>query len=335
MNGVPLPAFPLPARDESLSSWIERVGMFYGCDFEFWLGPVMALFGTGPSTRDIDVDSDPRFRDVFRQWTGLTEMRLPPILPSASSAVLPPLARLAFCPHCWDDDVAGGAPPYVRRAWSHWSCVHCPVHHKFLATRTASPWQYRNLISPWLPVWRSKRSWIEAFGWPPALDRPDSTLWHAPGRSSFWSAEQWQALSIQLERFIGVDSQASTGARPDGREQRVLSLAQSPALREVAKDISDVATSAGAQWAVRMTEDDLRRRFADCPDPPALLETRIGIVLVAAEIIRMLDRQEPISPDIARTICASEAARRTCGRPVTAGLDGWPTHERKVLLASF
>jgi hypothetical protein len=124
-------------------------------------------------------------------------------------------------------------------------------------------------------------------------------------------------LSTQLERFIGIDLEMSVGARRDGREQRALSLAQSPAFRAVTRDISNVATTAGAQWAVRMTEDDLQGRFADCPDPPALLETRIGIVLAAAGILRMLDRQEPISPDIARTICVSASARRTFGRRVS------------------
>jgi hypothetical protein len=56
-------------------------------------------------------------------------------------------------------------------------------------------------------------------------------------------------------------------ARRDYRAQRVLSLVQSPEFRSVAQDISDIVTTAGKRWTVRMTEDDPRGRFADYPDP--------------------------------------------------------------------
>ena len=94
-------------------------------------------------------------------------------------------------------------------------------------------------------------------------------------------------------------------------------------------------TTTDETWTVRMMEDDLRGRYADCPDPPALLETRIGIVVTAAEILRMLYGRKSIHPDIARAVCVSVRNRSAFERRASRGLNDWPSNECKRLKSLF
>jgi hypothetical protein len=199
------------------------------------------------------------------------------------------------------------------------------------------PSQFRNLLMTWAPLWRTKRSWIDAFDSPGAHDARDSALWYSPGRSHLWSSQQWAALSAQLERFASLDtnSASTVAARLDGCAARALSLAQSPEFRLVTQDIANVVTTTDETWTVRMMEDDLRGRYADCPDPPALLETRIGIVVTAAEILRMLYGRKSIHPDIARAVCVSVRNRSAFERRASRGLNDWPSNECKRLKSLF
>jgi hypothetical protein len=103
----------------------------------------------------------------------------------------------------------------------------------------------------------------------------------------------------------------------------------------VTQDIANVVTTTDETWTVRMMEDDLRGRYADCPDPPALLETRIGIVVTAAEILRMLYGRKSIHPDIARAVCVSVRNRSAFERRASRGLNDWPSNECKRLKSLF
>lgn len=48
MSTFELPVYPLPVGDELLSSWIERIGIFYGCDYEHWFTAVLSADGRPP-----------------------------------------------------------------------------------------------------------------------------------------------------------------------------------------------------------------------------------------------------------------------------------------------
>jgi hypothetical protein len=311
-----LPAYPQPADAETLSSWVERIGIFYGCSYDHWLGPVAAKLGAPQAATATDVDADPRCRDLFIEWTELSPALVPPILTGARKDVLPPLARLAFCPACWDDDVEAGHQPYNRREWSQWSSVHCRRHQTFLASRATVLDPFRKVLA-WLPLWRTKPSWIAPFEQAHEQSTYGETAWYTPGRASVWSAFQWSRLLSQFDRIAGVDA-ITVGARDrhrDERAERALRLAQSSDFRAVTRVVCNAVTTAGEKIALRLRENDIRRRTEALPDPPVLLETRIGMMVAAAEILCIWDQTDPIHEKIAGPIRASLRHRRP-GEPV-------------------
>jgi hypothetical protein len=307
-----LPAYPQPARDESLSSWAERIGIFYGCNYDHWLAPLAAQLGTPHLANVLDVDSDPRCRDLFIAWTGLSPALVPPILNDARKDILPPLARLGFCPACWDEDVRSGQQPYIRREWSQWSCVHCRRHQTFLATRATLLDVFRRILD-WVPLWRTRPCWAAAFEQSHEQSTYGETVWHTPGRANSWSASQWHRLMSQFERIMAVDA-ITAGAQVrhrDERAEQALRVAQSADLRSVTRLVCEAVTTAGERLAVRLTENDIRGPTKVLPDPPALLETRVGMMVIAAELLCIWDQTDPIHEDIARSIRTSLRDRPT------------------------
>jgi hypothetical protein len=69
-------------------------------------------------------------------------------------------------------------------------------------------------------------------------------------------------------------------------------------------------TTAGEKLALPLTENDIRRHKEVLPEPPVLLETRIGMMVAAAEILCRWDHTDPIHEEIARPILASLPRRR-------------------------
>ena len=307
-----LPAYPQPAHDEALSSWVERIGLFYGCTYDHWLGPVAAQLGAPQSATTTDVDADPRCRDLFIEWTGLAPALVPPILKGARKDLMPPLARLAFCPACWDEDVGAGHQPYIRREWSQWSCVHCRRHQAFLASRATVVDPFRRVLA-WLPLWRTKPSWAALFGRSHEQGPYGETAWYTPGRTSVWSASQWSRLLSQFERIAPVDA-ITAGVRVQHRyerAERALRLVQSADFRAETRLVCEAVTTAGEKLALRLSENDIRRQNDPLPDPPVLLETRIGMMVAAAEILCIWDQTDAIHEKIARPIRASLRDRPT------------------------
>jgi hypothetical protein len=314
-----LPSYPHPAGDEALSSWVERIGIFYGCHFDHWLGPVATQLGTPQSATTTDVDSDPRCRSLFIEWTGLPPAVVPPILKGARRDLLPPLARLAFCPACWDADVDAGHQPYIRREWSHWSCVCCVRHQTFLASRATVLDPFRRVLA-WLPIWRTNMSWIAPFQQSHDDSPYGEAAWYTPGRSTIWSGSQWSRLLSQFARIAAVDAEATAPSQhPDLNAQQALRLAQSMGFRSVAREVCELVTTAGKKLALRLTENDIRRHNEALPDPPLLLETRIAMMVMAAEILCIRDRNDPIHEDIARAIRMSSQHRLARGKSVVRG----------------
>lgn len=297
-----LPAYPHPAGDETLSSWVERIGIFYGCTYHHWLGPVAVQLGTPQSGHTTDVDSDPRCRNLFIEWTGLPAAVVPPILQGARRDLLPPLARLAFCPECWDADAEAGHQPYLRREWSHWSCVCCVRHQTYLASRATIIDPFRRVLA-WLPIWRTNSSWIAPFEQSFEKSPFGEVAWYTPGRSTMWSESQWSRLLAQFARIAAVDAEATAPSQhPDMNATRALRLAQSVELRSMARGVCELVTTAGEKIALRLTEHDIRRHKEEMPDPPVLLETRIGMIVMAAEMLCISERSDPIHEDVARAI---------------------------------
>jgi len=188
MNRV-LPACPRPSVRESLSSWVERAGLFYGCEYEHWLGPVMAATEYSPGRPDLDVDASRLIRRQFHQWTGIAMRHLPLADPVAESDRLPVRARITHCPACWDDDVAQGGQPYIRDFWGRWCTIHCARHDRFLSTRTTDLAQFHNLLQ-WMPNWQSERRWLASFDMPREMGQLGEVQRYSTGNSQLWTPSQ-------------------------------------------------------------------------------------------------------------------------------------------------
>ena len=99
MGLTPLPHVPAPGADELLSSWLERIGIFYGSD----LAAVRVALGPGALRYrgvDEDLDADAALRERVVNWTGMPEFRVPRLIRVASARVLPVSTRLGYCPAC-------------------------------------------------------------------------------------------------------------------------------------------------------------------------------------------------------------------------------------------
>jgi hypothetical protein len=97
MSLRPLPFTPTPLPDELLSSWIERIGIFYAIGYE---GAFALLAPYRPRYRDInhDPDTDPEVRAALVNWTGRDANALPTLLDPTDRGALDVAARLGYCP---------------------------------------------------------------------------------------------------------------------------------------------------------------------------------------------------------------------------------------------
>lgn len=161
MRTSQLPFVPRAQLDELLSSWLERIGLLYGISIEHVLAAVLAGSDRMWAMTGQDVDADPWMHERIVRWSGVDESHVPTSI-SLDEGFLPPCGRLAFCGHCWDDDVAQGRPPYIRQRWCHWAVVRCDVHQTWLSSRRPS-------LSPnipnigWSAVWQTTASWAARF----------------------------------------------------------------------------------------------------------------------------------------------------------------------------
>ncbi len=171
---------PRQHEDESLSSWLERLGGCYGLtmgELLRWLG-YRAAFSYGQALIDLDVHPPRDLSGILEQHTGVParsfdEQRL------STEGVLPIGLRRSFCPRCWVED-----GPYRRREWaSAWSLV-CTRHRRPLREKPAIE----------LPAARhAEDSWLAFYDTP--------RLWR--GELNAWEEPIW----IQICHALGVNPQ--------------------------------------------------------------------------------------------------------------------------------
>jgi hypothetical protein len=135
---------------------------------------------------------------------------------------------------------------------------------------------------------------------------------YRPGRANIWSATQWGRLISQFDRLAAVDVIAGENVirHKDTPAERALRFGQSTEFRSITRIVCDAVTTAGEKLALPLTENDIRRHKEVLPEPPVLLETRIGMMVAAAEILCRWDHTDPIHEEIARPILASLPRRR-------------------------
>ncbi len=280
MGMMTLPHVPAAGADELLTSWLERIAIFYGLDLE----AVRIALGPGaPRDRgvDEDLDADAALRDRVAQWAGVPEARVPRLIRVACEQVLPVSARVAYCPACWDADVSAGVVPYVRRAWARWDVVHCARHRMWLAARRPRvkgecPW------SGWSAVWRSHPQWARAHGLPfdgslqPIALAFDPGSLHAPEPS--W--DEFSRTAAALSRSFGADE----GGRAS---KSVLATVAGPRWLPSRGRVLLALRRPGAQLAA-INDLDL---LGYASDVPGWLPQRIACVVAAVDLVRSRRRR--------------------------------------------
>lgn len=244
-----------------------------------------------------DVDRDSAMRKRVAEWAGRDVTSVPATFDAEDRRVLDEVARLAYCPRCWDDDVASGRAPYVRRIWSRWTTVSCGRHKTWLTARRPRI-KKESLRNGWEGAWQSNQQWANA-----------SNLKHDPlmtvtanafAPDTFaqpdldWETFEHAVVLINREqnraRLLGAGSVLQTAISSEFFALRTLVLAsmqtQPPAMR-----INDI---------------DLQGyRRAE----PGWIANRIACMVIAIELVRMLSRQEPIFLDV-RTIMERSACAK-------------------------
>ena len=289
MTPAALPIAPSALPDESLSSWIERIALFYGGDYELGLNAVWTFDQTAPLPREIDVDTDLQIRRDVSAWTATEPNHVPALLNPLDA--LPLRARLAYCPACWDDDVAAGHSPYARRHWACWSTVHCSRHLRWLSARRPIS-KSESLSAGWAPMWRTREAWAERL----------ELKWYASNERMLVGFDadavllpdvDWPALSADLVRC----EVASTVPKDADRKMNPCH-----ALLTSIQDSSMVALQFQlAEWLVtdgRCTSHVEQAHSAK----PLWLGARVVTLLAAVELLRMSEGREPVDAGTARIV---------------------------------
>ena len=328
-----IPLVPPSYDDESLASWIERIGVFYGLDFETWLASVMIWTGTIPSTATHDVDGDKSLRALLVQLTGLPECEAPQTLPAGTPDSLPQWARVAFCPECWDSDVMCGRQPFVRRRWCSWRQIVCVEHGRYLAARRRIAIAGIPLSQAWAPLWRSRKSWATSLALP--YERGASrSLWNAPGHYSCFSPGQIGMLASELGLPCSTVAPAGASVPRDpasDRRERALELVMSDGFARVTENVRAVVLGLrGERMTTPYKKDGIL--YTGRPLRPRLLENRIGVLVTVAELLRMMAARPAIADAVADVMRIAVRAWRPFESAGTrSALAAWPATEREHL----
>lgn len=298
MRAPQLPFVPRAQPDELLSSWLERIGLLYGASIEHVLAAVLAGSEQMPAMAGQDIDADPWMRERIVRWSGVDESHVPTSI-SLDDGFLPPCARLAFCGHCWDEDVTQGRPPYIRQRWCQWAVVRCNVHQTWLSSRRPS-------LSPniqnigWSAVWQTIASWATQFELneqPEYRTRIIGLCGEEIRRHLIFTAQ----LAADLERF-----EQCSHARPGQNRHRQLR-------REILDATSaELYAAKRSQIAHRMLPEVQRFSTLDRvssfqPTKLLWLGDRLACLLAAVELLRMREGRNAYCPVIAGIVQTPDA----------------------------
>jgi hypothetical protein len=276
---------------ELLSSWIERIGLFYGIGYSHASGILQPSRTTNERGINDDLDSSDSVRKNAIIWTGVAETIVPEVLPDRDEGTLEVAARLAYCPECWNRDVENGHSPFVRRSWTDWACVTCWYHSTWLRAREPHA-GVGDQVNGWAPVWQSNRRWAQA-----------AHLRFEPALGSI-------ALGFESHVFEGPDCTWSDLELEFHRLKRGLGLAilARVAMREnlgVRSRVSD-ALEVG-EHRRRITDANLRGYKRS---RPGWIADRISSLVSATEILRLLDHRGAAIERVRRELERHPASQR-------------------------
>lgn len=285
-----LPIVPRSLADETLSSWLERIWIFYGATYEMGIGALLGRANLSPLDQSVDIDSDPNVRDQVHRWTGISSGLVPKLLDDTTGQLLPVRARLAYCPACWDDDVAAGRAPYIRCQWTEWSRVHCRIHHRWLNARRP-PYRREFYLMGWAPIWQTRANWAKQLelSADPLSERMlagfDGAALRIPGFD-------WDALSIELSGFD------ADGDRWPHRA--ILQAIGDQRLESLRVRIGSM---------IGTTELSPAHILHVNSPIPMDLGSRIASLLIGVETRRIIAGRPPLMPSVAKHIESSEVLR--------------------------
>jgi hypothetical protein len=152
---------PAIESDETLWSWMTRVGLYYGWSADEFL----RLMGSSEVSwegyfrqLDVDCDAPADLLERLAEITGFELLDLKSHQVERRSSTLWLDDRVAFCETCWSDTTAM-VVPYVRRAWLDAWCIDCPIHGNPLVT-IAKVYRPR-YAADWNAAWASRPDWAE------------------------------------------------------------------------------------------------------------------------------------------------------------------------------
>lgn len=295
MSPKKLPIVPRPLPDELLSSWLERIALFYGGDYELAHGALFGRAGRFALDQTPDIDSDRELRRCMSRWTGVRLSRVPALLGVPAGDCLPTRARLSYCAACWDDDVASGNPPYVRRRWAHWSAVHCDRHMRWLDARRES--QVHEFHGRgWSPLWKGRPQWASCFElqWESSFDSMlagfDPSSLKIPNIS-------WCDLSCDLLTFERAGVRDSTDSNGLSLHRAILNLVQTVPLDLTRGRVADMFSSS------RMSPHHILyvRTLM-----PMELGARVVTLVIVVEILRLITEQGPLNVELSKIVSESQ-----------------------------
>ena len=299
MTRSTLPFTPAPFPDEMLSSWIERIGIFYDVGYAGALAVLAPDITSCAWGQTDDFDADAELHRAASEWSGRSVNRIPALLDSQHPDTLDINAREGYCPACWDDDVARGGVPYVRRRWATWTAVSCDIHRTWLAARHPRN-RVESRVRGWGMIWQSKLEWARALDQrvgapidlfakafaPDTFDRPqgcwdqfERTVHYALGRAHDASANPFAAGSL-LAAIVERDFEA---------------------LRR------SVKSSLQIRPAPTLIDENTLKGYTRAE--PGWIANRISCIVLVAELARIAAGRSALFPRVRPLIEASDGAR--------------------------
>jgi hypothetical protein len=141
------PICPRPEQDESLPSWIERIGREYGMSATALVNSIDSPGGIRsrwPDPLTLQRLYESRFVDRLVLLSRLSPPVCTALWPPASGWELREFTFRAYCPLCCLEDIRAGRAPYGRRCWLQSWCTVCSTHRYPLIThrpRTSSGYE--------------------------------------------------------------------------------------------------------------------------------------------------------------------------------------------------
>jgi hypothetical protein len=136
------PVCPRPEHDESLPSWIERIGGEYGMSATALANSIDPPFGPRPRW-----PAPPNLQRLYESHFVDRLVTLSCLSPLERTALWPPMTGWeqqdftfrAYCPLCCLEDIRAGRTPYGRQCWLQSWCTVCLSHGFPLVMRKPRP----------------------------------------------------------------------------------------------------------------------------------------------------------------------------------------------------